>query len=49
MLENTRFVAIEVHDLHNIRPHIYELLRQNDIEFFEHGELTIGRNINLND
>lgn len=47
VLESTRFVAIEVHDLHNIRPHIYELLRQNDIEFFEHGELTIGRNTRL--
>ncbi len=47
LLENTRFVAIEIHDIYQIRPHIYELLRQNGIDFFEHGELTIGRNMRL--
>lgn len=47
LLEKTRFVAIEIHDIYNIRPQIYDLLRQNGIEFFEHGELTIGRNTHL--
>lgn len=47
VLHNTRFIAIEVHDIYKIRPQIYELLCHNGIEFFEHGELTIGRNTNL--
>ncbi|GAA4376971.1 hypothetical protein GCM10023186_11350 [Hymenobacter koreensis] len=47
LLENTRFIAIEIHDEFNIRPRIYECLRRHGFEFFENGELTIGRNTNL--
>lgn len=47
VLQQARFVAIEIHDEFEVRPRIYEFLRQNDFDFFENGELTIGRNRHL--
>ena len=46
-LQNVRFLAIEIHDDYQIRPQIYEYLRQFGFEFFDSAELTIARNLTL--
>lgn len=46
-LQNVRFLALEIHDDYEIRPQIYKYLREFGFEFFDSGELTIGRNLNL--
>lgn len=46
-LRNVRFLAIEIHDGDDLRTRIYSQLRKHGFEFFDSGELTIGRNTTL--
>lgn len=43
-LSITKFIAIKIHDEFNIRDKIYKCLADNRFEYFNVGELTIGRN-----
>ena len=43
-LKKTKILALEIHDEFNIRPGIYEILKENNFILFESGELTIGVN-----
>jgi FkbM family methyltransferase len=46
-LRSARFLAIEIHDNFHIRPRIYNCLDKNGFDYFDNGELTIGRNKGL--
>lgn len=46
-LRNVRFLAIEIHDVYPIREKICKYLEQYGFDFFDKGELTIGRNRNM--
>jgi hypothetical protein len=46
-LRNAKFIAIEIHDQFRIRPRIYNCLDKFGFDYFDDGELTIGRNKNL--
>ncbi|GAB3582106.1 class I SAM-dependent methyltransferase [Hymenobacter daeguensis] len=46
-LRSARFIAIEIHDQFRIRPRIYNCLDKFGFDYFDDGELTIGRNKKL--
>jgi len=47
ILSKTRFIAMEIHDQVADRKEIYKVLQSAGFEWFESGELSIARNINL--
>jgi predicted hydrocarbon binding protein len=46
-LNITKLIAIEIHDEFNIRPTIYQILKEYGFCIFELGELTIGINTEM--
>lgn len=47
ILQRTRFLAMEIHDALADRNHIYTILKENNFNWFEKGELTIATNRSL--
>jgi FkbM family methyltransferase len=47
VLAKTKFLSIEIHDETGSRTAIYESLKRNGFEWFNHGELTIATNLNI--